>query len=179
MTPDELVRLLVEPARLRAFSAIAVGANTQVKIMETGQLTAKDVAGALRRLQAVGLIVVDDDGFRVSHELLENLARSSRPAAAGTARPDGDPSAKTSVHPFVKDRRLVRLPAQWSRQCVVLEHIVRSAFELELKYSEKSVNDILRQWCEGGETDHATLRRSLVDQGLLSRNNGIYRRTLT
>lgn len=31
---------------------------------------------------------------------------------------------------------------------------------------------VLRAWCAGGGTDHVTLRRHLVDEGVLSRETG-------
>jgi hypothetical protein len=36
---------------------------------------------------------------------------------------------------------------------------------------------VLRAWCHDSETDHVTLRRYLVDEGLLSRADGEYWRT--
>ncbi|MBP2335309.1 hypothetical protein JOF41_001487 [Saccharothrix coeruleofusca] len=35
---------------------------------------------------------------------------------------------------------------------------------------------VLRQWCEGGEVDHVISRRYPVDEGLLDREGGQYRR---
>jgi hypothetical protein len=39
------------------------------------------------------------------------------------------------------------------------------------------VSAVLRAWTEGGEADHAALRRYLVDHGLLSRSGGEYWRS--
>ncbi len=35
----------------------------------------------------------------------------------------------------------------------------------------------VRAWCSGGATDHVALRRNLVDEGLLSRADGVYWRS--
>ncbi|MDQ3763470.1 MAG: DUF2087 domain-containing protein [Actinomycetota bacterium] len=77
---------------------------------------------------------------------------------------------------FVRDGRLVRLPAQRSRRVAVLQHLAQS-FQPGLHYSEKEVNGVLRAWCAGGEADHVSLRRHLVDEGLLSREGGEYWRS--
>src|ERR671939_485499 len=73
---------------------------------------------------------------------------------------------------FVRDGRLVSIPAQQSKRRVVLEHIVR-VFEPGVRYPEREVNALLAVW----HPDHAALRRYLVDEGLLSREGGLYWRT--
>ena len=78
---------------------------------------------------------------------------------------------------FVRDGRLLRLPAQRSRRRTVLEHIVQ-AFEPGTRYTEKEVDAILRTWCTGGTVDHVSLRRFLVDEGLLAREAGRHWRSL-
>ncbi|MFJ8962066.1 DUF2087 domain-containing protein [Lentzea sp. NPDC102401] len=41
-------------------------------------------------------------------------------------------------------------------------------------YEEKEINERLKAWCDGGELDHVTIRRYLVDFGLLERGGGMY-----
>ncbi|HEX6358656.1 DUF2087 domain-containing protein [Actinophytocola sp.] len=81
-----------------------------------------------------------------------------------------------AVRAFVSDGRLVRLPARRMRRRLVLEHLVRS-FEPGRRFSEREVDVVLRAWCAGGDTDHAAVRRHLVDEGLLSRADGLYWRS--
>jgi hypothetical protein len=49
---------------------------------------------------------------------------------------------------------------------------VAGAFAPDREYSEDEVNQIL----QSVHSDHATLRRYLVDAGLLRRERGVYRR---
>jgi hypothetical protein len=77
---------------------------------------------------------------------------------------------------FLSDGRLLRLPARWARRRAVLEQVVQS-FEPGRRFSEKEVDVVLRAWCADGATDHVTLRRYLVDEGLLSREHGTYWRS--
>ncbi|WP_256976573.1 DUF2087 domain-containing protein [Streptomyces sp. CS113] len=91
-------------------------------------------------------------------------------AAGGDAR-DG-----MIVRTFVRDGRLVRLPARWTRKKVVLRHIAEQTFVPGVEYPERTVDEKLRAWCEDGEVDHVTLRRHLVDFGHLRRSDGIYAR---
>src|ERR687894_228916 len=55
---------------------------------------------------------------------------------------------------------------------VVLEHLVR-VFEPGVRYPEREVNALLAVW----HPDVAALRRYLVDEGLLTREAGVYWRT--
>jgi hypothetical protein len=77
---------------------------------------------------------------------------------------------------FVPDGRLIRLPAKWARRLAVLEHVAQS-FEPGRRFAEREVDVVLRAWCAGGEVDYVTVRRHLVDEGLLSRDHGIYWRS--
>jgi hypothetical protein len=64
------------------------------------------------------------------------------------------------------------MPAQRSRRLIVLDHLA-GAFEPGVTYPEREVNAILG----GFHDDYATLRRYLVDEGFLSREDGAYWRS--
>jgi hypothetical protein len=73
---------------------------------------------------------------------------------------------------FVKDGRIVTMPAKRAKRLVVLDH-VSQAFEPGRTYPEAEVNERLRAFHD----DVAALRRYLVDEGFLSREAGTYWRT--
>jgi len=64
-----------------------------------------------------------------------------------------------------------QLPAQRKKRQVLLRHIIGS-FEKERVYREAEVNAILASFHE----DVATLRREMVDTGLMVRHRGEYAR---
>ena len=72
---------------------------------------------------------------------------------------------------FFRNGRLETIPARRERRRALLVHVA-GAFEPAREYSEDEVNRIL----QGVHADHATLRRYLIDAGLLRRERGIYRR---
>lgn len=92
-------------------------------------------------------------------------------AATAEATDRTDPVLRT----FVRDGRLVRLPARWQRKLVVLRYVAERTFEPGIEYPERTVNEKLRAWCEDTPVDHVTLRRYLVDLGHLRRQYGSYR----
>ncbi|WP_066943079.1 DUF2087 domain-containing protein [Microtetraspora fusca] len=82
---------------------------------------------------------------------------------------------KPDLRPFVRDGRLITLPARQNRRRAVLDHVAARCFDPAAEYDERAVNEKLREWCEGGEVDHVAVRRYLIDMGILVRGNGVYR----
>ena len=72
---------------------------------------------------------------------------------------------------FFRKGRLETIPAGRDRRQALLVHVA-SGFASGREYGEDEVNRIL----QAVHSDHATLRRYLVDAGLLRREHGIYRR---
>jgi hypothetical protein len=172
MGPEELCGLLAEPERLAAFAAVVLGARTVAEVAGATGRPAREVEAALRRLSAGGLVgpaqgqlVADTAAFKQA--LRE--ARAAAPAAGPVEPLDPDPARAAVLRAFIRDGRLVRLPAARGKRRVVLEHIVAS-FEPGVTYREREVDAVLRAWYP----DHATLRRYLVDEQLMARERGSY-----
>lgn len=69
----------------------------------------------------------------------------------------------------MRDGRLTSLPTRASYRVAALEFLVER-FERDRLYDEREVNELLVD----DAPDPATLRRLLVDHGLLGRRNGTY-----
>ena len=165
--PATLIGLLADEHRLRVFAAVALGARTVVEVAERSGLDETDVQGALPRLVGAGL-VAQKDGLHVPLEALRAAARRRRERGAADATPD----EQRILRNFVVDGRLVRLPARHAQKQVVLGYVARR-FEESRDYEEREVNELLR----GFHDDTASLRRYLVDEGMLEREAGVYRRS--
>ena len=74
---------------------------------------------------------------------------------------------------FVRDGRLVSIPAKPKKRELLLPFILEECFPEARDYEEKEVNQRLGLL----HRDVASLRRYLVDAGLMTRDAGIYRRT--
>jgi len=189
MATDRLIRLFTDENRVRVFAAVALGAGTPEEAARAAGVPAKETTLALLKLREQGVVTAaDDDGGEsesdsrlvVAYDLFRRYARADREkatqaAGTGTAG-SGDENTDQLLRTFVRDGRLVRLPAQWTRKKLVLKHIAEQTFEPGVEYPERTVNEKLRAWCEDGDTDHVTLRRYLVDLQHLRRSEGIYRR---
>ncbi|MFR9775055.1 DUF2087 domain-containing protein [Micromonospora sp. MS34] len=170
MTSDALSGALADDRRRAVFAAIVLGAGDVPAVVARTGLSARDAVTGVRRLVDAGIVAEDGTALRIDGERLRGFARSG--GAAGLS-PAANPR-EAILRTFVRDGRLIRLPAQRGRRRLLLEHITERSFEPGVRYPERAVDDALRAWCEGGEADHVTLRRYLVDDLLLTRDHGIY-----
>lgn len=173
---DGVVRLLAEPARLRVFAALVLGARTPAEVVDATGLDVRDVVAGLRRLSDGGLVELAGDRAEPIERVFGELARQT---AATTPQEDygyTDERVSSVLRAFVRGGRLIGLPAGRSRRLIVLEHLVQS-FEPGIDYPEREVNATLDAWSAGSGIDHVSLRRYLVDEDLLRREGGIYRRS--
>jgi hypothetical protein len=92
-----------------------------------------------------------------------STAVEDRPAPAGLT-----PTARKALSQFDSRGRLLRWPNKFSVQRLAM-WVLWSRFDARRLYTERDVNDILKAWHTWG--DHATLRRELVNHGLLARKS--------
>jgi hypothetical protein len=130
------------------------------------------VVVALRRLEQGGLVVAGQDGLVAHATAFKDAVREYAPAPAADEPLDGDRDRAAVLRAFLRDGRIVQWPAARGKRRVLLEHIA-AVFEPGVRYPERDVDAILRAW----HADHATLRRYLIDEGLLTRQDGVYWRT--
>ena len=168
MKAATLSGLLGDEERLRVVSAIALGARTLDEVAKAGDLPAEDVRRVLPRLIAAG-VVADSDGLRVDVTPFQDAARERPPRRREL--PDATPAQARVLRNFVEDGRLRALPVRASQRRVVLEYLA-TRFEPDTEYAESDVNELLGRFHD----DYASLRRYLVDERLLTRSAGRYRR---
>ena len=73
---------------------------------------------------------------------------------------------------FIRDGRLVSIPAREKRRQVVYRYLRDQVFTEDRPYPEREVNQRLALF----HPDAATIRRGMVDAGLVTREAGAYRR---
>jgi DNA-binding transcriptional ArsR family regulator len=176
VTPEELVGMLAESDRLRIVAALVLGARTNAEIVQATGLDDRAVAKALRRLENGGLVTRGSDVLSLHEHMFKDVVRHSAKPAAVEDHGYADPKVESVVRTFIRDGHLTGMPAQQSRRRILLEHVVQS-FEPGMRYPEREVDAVLRAWCADSHVDHATVRRYLVDYGLLTREHGVYWRS--
>jgi len=161
---------LAEESRLRVFAAVVMGAGTQAAVAEATGLLTRDVVAAVRRLTQAGLLATSAEGGLVAQvAVFKDTVRQYSESPAAEEPLDPDRVRAAVLRAFISDGRLVSLPAARGKRKVVLEHIV-TQFEPGIRYPEREVDAVLRAW----HPDYVTLRRNLIDEALMARDNGIY-----
>jgi hypothetical protein len=172
MRPDVLCGQLAEPDRLRVFSAVVLGASAPADVVNATGLPMRTVMAALRRLEQGGLVASAGRGLVAAVSVFKDAVREHGTPTAPAEPLDPDRQRDAVLRTFIVEGRIPQLPSAWAKRRVVLEHIVL-AFEPGMKYPEKEVNAILRAWND----DYAALRRYLIDETLMEREDGEYWRT--
>ncbi len=84
----------------------------------------------------------------------------------------GADDAETLRRFFAPDGRLHTVPTKHVKRWFVLDHIAQR-FEPGRTYAEREVDAVLKEIHD----DHAALRRYLIDDGFLTRRDGVYWRS--
>ncbi len=169
-----LAGLLADPDRRAVFAALVLGATAFDEVVRATALDPKAAGRTLSRLADAGLVEHGENG--ALYLLAEAFTLAARVAASSAASSnddwidaDVDPEAAKVLRSFVRDGRLTTIPTPRAKRIVVLDMLAQE-FEPGRRYSEAMVNVMLAKW----HPDTAALRRYLVDEGFLDRDDGEY-----
>ena len=171
-------KVLGNDTRLRIVGMLAEKDLTVGEIAERLDLREPTVSEHLAKLKELDLVTVRPEGnFRLYsfnpkplYIVNRDLFSRERLASLVENAPAND-EAKT-LRTFIKNDRIVQIPTGHKRLLVILRWLVEK-FEVDRRYTEKEVNEIISNYHE----DYATLRRELVDWHFMAREKGIYWRT--
>ncbi len=172
INPTDYLRLALDSVRLAVLGAAAVGPVDAARLGSALGVQTKIVLLAIVKLQETGLL---DSDRRLNLETLQRLGselptRDGADASVTEGPWDGHEAAV--LRRFFHGTRLTQIPAQHAKRLIVLERLAQE-FEPGLRYTEREVSFTLQLWYH----DYAALRRYLVDEGFLTRADGVYWRT--
>ena len=170
-------RALADPTRIRILGLLAERPMYGQELARVLDVKPPTVSHHIAPLVNAGLVYVrrennyhyyelDSDGIQHLADSTQHIARLL--FASNPLPPKSDERARV-VATFIKDGRLVSIPAQYKKRCYVMEELARS-FEWGRLYDEKEVNAILKTFHD----DVASLRREFIDQRIMLRENGRY-----
>jgi len=161
--------------RLKIIGLLAQHPYSVEELAALLNLKPSTVSHHLAKLAQLGLVSAKTESYynvyQLDEKALQNKSRdlfSQENLAASVVDVDADAYDNKVVKDYVrKDGSLKTIPAQRKKLEAILRYIVK-AFEVNKKYSEKKVNQILSQYHE----DTASLRRELVGAKLMKREGG-------
>lgn len=175
---EELVtffKALADSNRLKIVGLLAEKPYSVEELAELLKLKPSTVSHHLSRLAEAGLVQARSESYynvyRLDQSVLQEKARTmftQGELSNVAAEVDADAYDKKVIRDYTKrDGSLKTLPSQRKKLEAILRYVAQ-AFEVEKRYSEKQVNEILA----GYHDDTATLRRELVGFGLMQREGG-------
>ncbi|MGH2495215.1 MAG: metalloregulator ArsR/SmtB family transcription factor [Ktedonobacteraceae bacterium] len=172
-----LGRALSDLTRIRILGLLGVRPMYGQELAQALDVAPPTISHHMESLVAAGLVKVRRENNYRYYELdsagIEQLAESTQHVAkmvfaSEPLPPKSDERARV-VATFIRDGRLVTIPAQYKKRRYIMEEIARS-FEWGRLYDEKEVNAIMRTFHD----DVASLRREMIDQRIMMRENGRY-----
>jgi predicted transcriptional regulator len=177
MMSEELVtffKALADANRLKIVGLLAQQPYSVEQLAAILHLRPSTISHHLSKLAEVGLVSARADSYYNVYQLEEETLQKTRllfsqqDLAAVVEDVDLDAYDRKVIEDYsLPDGRLKTIPAQRKRLEAVLHYVVQ-AFEPDVRYSEKQVNEILARFHE----DTALLRRELVGYGLMQREEG-------
>ena len=172
-----LGRALADLTRIRILGLLGERPMYGQELAQALDVSPPTISHHIASLVMAGLVKVRREDnyhyYELDSEGIQRLADSTQHVAkmlfaSNPLPPKSDERARV-VATFLKDGRLVSIPAQYKKRRYVMDELARS-FEWGRLYEEKEVNAILRQFHD----DVASLRREMIDERIMMRENGRY-----
>lgn len=174
----QFLKALADESRLRILGILT---NQEASVEELAAYLAlkpPTVSHHLNRLRELQLVDMRAEGnvhyYRFQPETLYQLNRLLIPdKLAQLADVEGDAWEQKVLRDFLNGEELKEIPASRKKRLVILKWLA-DKFDTEIRYPEAQVNEIIGRH----HPDFATLRRELVGNRLMQRENGVYWRIL-
>ena len=174
----KLFKALSDASRIKILVTLLDSPMYVELLAERLELTASTVSFHLKKLEEVGLVTKHKDQYYIIYEICrpvleQSIASLITANAKEQTLEDAREEAyrKKVIDTFFKFNALISIPVQRKKRRIILEKMLES-FEIDRNYTEKEVNSIISTFHE----DFATLRREFINEQLMARENGIYRR---
>ena len=174
-----LFKCLGDKSRLQILKSLAQEDMYVERLAERLGLTPPTISFHLKKLSDAGAVRSYKTQYYTMYALETAVFEQTRlslireeSAEADLQRQRDEAYRQKVIRSFFHYGKLRSIPTQKKKERIVLEEIVR-AFEAGRDYTEREVNIILADFHD----DFCTLRRDLIGEGLMTRENQIYRRT--
>lgn len=180
MTEDKAIKLfkcLSDKSRLQILK-ILIHEDMYVELLgQRLNLTPSTISFHLKKLEEAEAVTSRKEQYYNIYSINEEIFKSSildiireESSEADIQRQREDNYRKKVIENFFEYGKLKNIPAQRKKRLIVLEELAK-AFKPDREYTEREVNIIIADYHD----DFCTLRREMVCENILSRENSIYR----
>ena len=172
----QFFKVLADENRLKLLGLLANREQSVEELAALLQLRAPTVSHHLAKLRELDLVGMRPEGnthiYWLNSEALRNTSKgllSSEKMASLVDDVEGDAWERKVLRDFFEGTRLKEIPASRKKRSVILRWLA-TQFEHGILYKEAQVNEII----ERHHPDTAWLRRELIAEKLMQRENGMY-----
>lgn len=172
----EILKALGDKSRLLILNALFERPHYAEELAKRLDISAPTISFHMKKLEKANLVqsvreqyyttyrVKDDLMNKTLRELLtfDHLERNTESARIEQYR-------QKVLRSFMRYGKITQLPVQLKKRLILYQEIMK-AFEMGKKYSEREVNIIIADFND----DFCTIRREMVDYGMMDRKDGIY-----
>jgi hypothetical protein len=169
-------KVLGNESRLKILGLLANQERSVGELADMLDVKEPTVSHHLAMMKELGLVAARAEGnnriYWLNTQALEMMSKDlfSRSNLATLVEDSADDAWERKVRQsFLDGERIKAIPAQQKKQLVLL-HWLLEKFEPGRQYTEREVNDIIKQHHE----DSAWFRRSFIDHRLMAREKGVY-----
>lgn len=181
MTEQETIAIfkcLADKSRIQILKSLILEDMYVERLAERIGVTPATISFHLKKLEDVGAVKsrrdqyytmysINQDLFNVS--ILDLLKEESKEDDLQKER--DEKYRKKVIDSFFEYGKLKTIPSQRKKERIILEEIAKS-FEEGHEYTEREVNIIIADFHD----DFCTLRRDMISEGILARENMIYKK---
>lgn len=173
----EIMKALGDESRLQAVKALIEKPQYVEELAHRLNKAVSTVSFHLKKLESVGLVKknkeqyytifsINDDLFRLTLKDFISFENSEKLIQDKRIKDYRDKVLRT----FIKKGKLTALPVQHKKKLIILDEIA-SRFIAGRSYTEKEADALINTVYE----DHCTIRRLMIEEGIMERNKGIYK----
>jgi DNA-binding transcriptional ArsR family regulator len=179
---ETLLQFFKALANENRLKILGIVANRECSVQELAtllDLKAPTVSHHLSKLRELGLVEMRTDGndhlYRLNTEDLQSMSKAVfRSLGSENVAALGDDVAydaweRKVLNTFLAGECIEAIPMGYKKRLVVLKWLVNH-FDEGTRYTEQEVNDLITRF----HPDYCTLRRELIANRLMERENGVY-----
>lgn len=171
-----IIKALADESRLAIVKSLLEQPQYVEELAQRHGLAPSTVSFHLRKLQEGGLVSSRKEQyyvvFRANDEIFDTTLRqivSAHPVGKELQDDRMEEYRRKALVAFFRNGRLEKLPSQHKKRLIVLEQF-SGRFEAGRRYSEQEVTALIQPMFD----DYCTIRRLLVDEGMLRREGASY-----
>ena len=184
MTEQEAIGLfkcLADKSRLQILKSLMQEDMYVERLAKRLNLTPATISFHLKKLEEAGVVTSRKEQYYTMYSICRQIFETKiidilreESTEDKLQRERDELYRKKVIESFFEYGKLKSIPSQRKKERIILEEIVK-AFEPGKEYSEREVNIIIADYHD----DFCTIRRDMISEGLLERNQMVYRRTVT